>query len=85
MKGLRKELDSKLTKEQLARLKEMDERRQEMIKQAWRNRRDDSTEVRDFRRSDRDGRAFPGGHQMPPPGDRPPLNQPDSNRLPDNK
>jgi len=30
MKDFRKELDSNLTKEQLARLKEMDERRQEM-------------------------------------------------------
>ena len=31
MKALRKELDAKLTKEQLARLKEMDERREKMI------------------------------------------------------
>jgi|WetSurMetagenome_2_1015567.scaffolds.fasta_scaffold18711_2 hypothetical protein len=38
MKELRKELDSKLTKEQLLRLKEMDDRRQEMIKEGWRNR-----------------------------------------------
>jgi len=33
VKAMRKELDSNLTKEQLARLKEMDEKRQEMMKQ----------------------------------------------------
>ena len=33
MKEFRKELDLNLTKEQLARLKEMDERRQDMIRQ----------------------------------------------------
>ncbi len=37
MKEFRKELDSNLTKEQIARLKEMDERRQEMIRQNRRN------------------------------------------------
>lgn len=84
MKELRKELESKLTKEQLARLKEMDEQRQEMIKQGRRNRRDDTSQVRDFRRGDHDGRPFPGGRQMPPPG-RPPYNPADTNRLPDNK
>ncbi len=36
MKAFRKELDSKLTKEQLARLKEMDEKREEMIRQSRR-------------------------------------------------
>ena len=50
MKAMRKELDSNLTKEQLARLKEMDERRQEMIKQE-RRRRDSasSTAISGFR------------------------------------
>jgi Skp family chaperone for outer membrane proteins len=84
MKELRKELESKLTKEQLARLKEMDERRQEMIRQGRRNRRDDSTEVREFKRGDHDGRFSPGGRQMPPP-EKPPYNLPDTSRLPDNK
>lgn len=42
MKAFRKEIDSKLTKEQLARLKEMDEKRQEMIHQSWKNRGRDS-------------------------------------------
>ena len=33
MKAFRKEIDSKLTKEQLTRLREMDEKREEMIRQ----------------------------------------------------
>lgn len=58
MKDLRKELDANLTKEQIARLKEMDERRQEMSKQNRMNR-SDTTRFRD------DRRHTPGG---PPPG-----------------
>lgn len=42
MKAFRKELDSKLTKEQVARLREMDEKRQEMIREGRRNRQNDS-------------------------------------------
>ena len=42
MKEFRKELDSKLTKEQLARLKEMDQKRQEMIRKSRKNRDNDS-------------------------------------------
>ncbi len=37
MKDFRKELDSNLTKDQLARLKDMDERRQEMIRHNRKN------------------------------------------------
>jgi len=71
MKAFRKELDSKLTKEQLARLKEMDERRQEMIRQGRRGK-GDSTNNRMMRPGDqkpsREGRRFPGGrHPGPPP------------------
>lgn len=70
MKAFRKEIDSKLTKEQLARLKEMDEKRQEMIRQNRRNHQNDSTN----RRYDRHrGRPFDG---TPPP----PHNGPDSSR-----
>ncbi len=54
-KAMRKELDSKLTKEQLARIKEMDERREEMIRQSRRHRRDSSFDRR------------PGPHTGPPP------------------
>ncbi len=75
MKEFRKEIDSKLTKEQLARLKEMDERRQEMIRQGRRDGRD-SSDNRDFRRFDRNGRddrQFHDNRPMPPPGGpRPP-------------
>lgn len=46
MKAFRKELDSKLTKEQIARLKEMDEKRQEMIREGRRNRQNDSLQRR---------------------------------------
>ncbi len=46
IKAFRKELDSNLTKEQLARLKEMDERRQEMIRQERRRHRNDTADFR---------------------------------------
>jgi hypothetical protein len=52
MKAFRKELDSNLTKEQLARLKEMDERRQEMTRQNRRNRDNDSLDNRRIRGND---------------------------------
>src|SRR4030042_420711 len=54
MKEFRKEIDSRLTKEQLERMKEMEERRQEMIRQGRRDRRDssDDRDGRDFRRFD---------------------------------
>ncbi len=41
-KAMRKELDSVLTKEQIEKLREMDARRQEMIKQYKKERKDDS-------------------------------------------
>ena len=61
MKEFRKELDAKLTKDQLARLKEMDERRMEMIKQSFRDRNNqDSTRRPDPRWREREGgRPFP--------------------------
>jgi hypothetical protein len=70
MKEFRKEIDSKLTKEQLTRIKETDERRQEMIRQNRRNRDNDSLGNRDFRRGDRDIR--PDRNRRPFPGERPP-------------
>lgn len=50
IKAMRKELDSNLTKEQLARLKEMDEKRQEMMKQERIRRESDTTRFRNDRR-----------------------------------
>jgi|WetSurMetagenome_2_1015567.scaffolds.fasta_scaffold00002_186 hypothetical protein len=74
MKEFRKEVDSKLTKEQLSRLKEMDDRRQEMIRKNWKDRRDSSGGY-DRRPSDRGRRQFqdddhmrPGSRPMPPEG-----------------
>src|SRR5665811_770925 len=42
MKDFRKELDSNLTKDQISRLKDMDDRRQEMIRQNRMNRGNDT-------------------------------------------
>lgn len=64
MKEFRKELDSNLTKEQIARLKEMDDRRQQMIRQNRMNRNNDTTNNRNQRRHNTTGRPSPDG---PPP------------------
>jgi hypothetical protein len=50
MKEFRKEVDSNLSKEQLARLKDMDERREEMIRQNRKNHEGDSMNFRNERR-----------------------------------
>ena len=72
MKAFRKELDSKLTKEQLARLKEMDEKRQEMIRQNMRSRQDSTYGRRpgqgDYDR-DHQRRPYSGERKGPPPAD----------------
>ncbi len=85
MKAMRKELDSKLTKEQIAKLKAMDERRQEMIREYWRSH-GDTTHFRDMRRRGPGpgGRQFHGNGPMPPPGRRP-FEHRDTSRLPDGK
>jgi hypothetical protein len=76
MKEFRKELDSNLTKEQLARLKEMDSKRQEMIRQNRRYHPNDSTGNRNNRRGNPNGRHMQDG---PPP---PPFERvPDSNSV----
>ncbi|MDQ1296153.1 MAG: hypothetical protein QG611_131 [Bacteroidota bacterium] len=69
MKEFRKELDTKLSDEQLARLKEMDQKRQEMIRRSGKNRSDDSLHYREFRRRGSDGRHRNDGmkgHPKPP-------------------
>jgi hypothetical protein len=79
MKEFRKEVDSNLTKEQLARLKEMDERRQEIIRQNRKEHSRDSSYHRDDRRHFPGRRSLPGG---PPP---PPFPDHDTISLPNNK
>ena len=79
MKDFRKELDLNLTKDQLARLKEMDDRRQEMIRKNRKNRENDSSDYRNERRHNSVGRQSP---DRPQPSTFP---ERDSTRLPDNK
>ena len=78
MKDFRKEIDSNLTKDQLARLREMDERRQQMMRD-WKARENDSSDFRGgFRRHNgEEGRSFREGP--------PPHYERDSTRLPGNK
>jgi hypothetical protein len=59
MKEFRKEIDLNLTKEQIVRLKEMDERRQQMIRQKRKNHEYDTLDNRNDRRHDHDGRSLP--------------------------
>lgn len=53
MKAFRKELDSKLTREQIARLKEMEEKRLEMIRENRKKRESDSVGTKYDRGYDR--------------------------------
>jgi len=80
-KAMRKELDSNLTKEQLARLKEMDERRQEMMRQERKRRDSDTTSFRNDRRrypGDSERRSDLHGPQPPSPSDQDSSLSPDS-------
>jgi AraC-like DNA-binding protein len=78
MKEFRKELDLNLTKEQLTRLKEMDERRLEMNRQNRKKYENDSLNMRP------DRRHFPD--RGPGPDGPPPFHHDgDSTRLPDHK
>ena len=78
MKEFRKELDQNLSKEQLARLKDMDERRQEMIRQNRKNHENDSL-------NSWDGRWHGPGRMQPAGGNYPSSRSHDTTRLPDNK
>jgi len=79
MKAFRKELDLNLSKDQIARLKEMDDRRQE-ITRTRRNRDNDTLNSRDDRRHNSIGRPSTG--EGPPP---PRIPNQDSSKLPDRK
>jgi hypothetical protein len=81
MKEFRKEIDSNLTKDQLKRLKEMDDRRQEMIKQNRRNEdHNDSQRMHDNQQKDNDKRESHEENVSPHE-----TSTSDSNRLPDSK
>ena len=71
IRAFRKEMDSKLSKEQIARLKELDERRQEMIRNERRKRRDDTTSFRGhgerFQHDTPSHMPKPRMYDMPPP------------------
>lgn len=89
MKELRKELDSKLTKEQISRLREMDERRQEMIRNSRKNN-NDSSDFHNRRSRDSQQTWDHQRRQNMPPGDEgmippPPPPPPDSAGLSDRK
>jgi hypothetical protein len=98
MKEFWKELEPSLTKEQLVRIKEMDQRRMEMVRDNRRGPRDstnfrdnrrgphDSTDFRDTRRGPHDSINFRDNRRMPPPfQERPSNHDRDSGRLKDNK
>jgi hypothetical protein len=67
MRDFRKELDSNLTKDQLERLKVMDERRQEMIRRNRKSHQNDTTELRDERWHDHNRETSPEDHQPSAP------------------
>ena len=64
VEAMRKELDQNLTKDQVARLKHMDDRRQNMMREAMRNHRPDTMRFRHRMRPDGLHRLVP---QPPPP------------------
>jgi len=65
MKDFRKEIDANLTKEQIARLKDLDDRRQQMI---GRNRRNHPNDSLDFRRERRRFQNGPMNRENMGPG-----------------
>jgi len=76
MKEFRKEVDSTLTKDQIVRLKDMDERRQQMIRHNRNNREDDTLDSRQSRRH---------FHDHGPDGTHPSFPGRDTTKLPDTK
>jgi hypothetical protein len=79
LRSLRKELDSNLTREQLGRVKEMDEKRQEMMRNERNKHKNDSSGFRYNHRRSPDGLPKMHGDHMP---DGPPP-YPDSSRFPE--
>lgn len=77
IKEFRKEVDLNLTKDQIARLKEMDERRQDMIRQNRRNHENDTLNNHHERRH-LDDNGLPGEGRRP-------IHEHDTTRLRDTK
>ena len=76
MKEFRKEIDTYLTRDQIARLREMDERRQQMIRHNREGHRNDTTGFRGERHHFHDGMMEDGPElSFPPP---PPREENDS-------
>jgi len=69
MNSFRKEMDSYLTKEQQSRLKDMDRRREEMIKQKRKSHENDTINGGSFRRHN-------WGGERPSPDGAPPMSPP---------
>jgi hypothetical protein len=67
MKEFRKEIDSYLTKDQVARLKEMDERRQQMIRHNRSGHKNDTIGYRGERHHFQEGRPSPENDPFFPP------------------
>jgi hypothetical protein len=67
MKSFRKEIDAYLTKDQIARLKAMDERREEMIRHNHMGRANDTSGFRGDRHRFHEGRTSPETEPLPPP------------------
>jgi len=84
MKEFRKEIDSRLTDEQLARLKEMDQKRLEMIRKQRKSHGNDTLHNQKSGRRGHDRMPGYEGRKMSPP-ERPPYPQSDTGSLPDNK
>jgi hypothetical protein len=68
MDNFRKEIDSYLTRDQIARLRQMDERRQQMIRDRWKGHERDSSDFREGRHRFHDGRPqYEDSPDAPPP------------------
>ena len=83
-KAMSKELDSKLTKEKLSRIKEIDERREDMFRQSRRRRNDSSYYRRPGSQDKRDSLNRPFHHSRPeelPAGTPPPPPPPPPPRI----
>lgn len=78
LKDLRKELDQNLTKDQLTRLKEMDKRREEMMRDYYNKHKNDTIRYRGGFKPGPGGQFEPDESQMPNVPPPPPFEEHDS-------